>query len=683
MPSNVTPAIPASQLVNVVPSVLPAGGSPLQFWGLIVDANLDRNGYPVLPSGVVVLFDDLADVEGYFGGTSQEAGLGAVYFTGPTNATVTPSGLLAAQYSLYATPGYLLGGSVAGISLGQLQALDESISVVVDGNAPVTATVNLATATSFSNAAELIGVALGTTLGSRFSGIQKGEFTASLSGTTMTVSALIQGPQQAVAVANLQVSGNLMVVESVTEGYLAIGQVVTGTGLTAGTTILSYEGDGAPGGAGTYTLSQAPTAETGVTVSAFAPAPVIALGDVVAGTGLTANTYVAAFGTGTGGTGTYTLSTAATSESNETVTSYAPPVVYSVQHSAFKIHSGTQGSASSVAFATGALATSLNLTQSTGATSSAGAAASSPATFMNAILQQTQNWVSFMTTWEPTDADKSTSESSSFAWWTNAQKNGYRYCMWETNVLDTTESPASASSAEINSADLSGTVMIWTNPAITTLAGEKAAFSMSWAASLNFDAQNGRQTAAFKSYAGGLADVTNGQVADYLGGDPQAGTFGNGVNFYGDYTTRSQGFNEWQRGFVSGPFTWDDTYTDQIWLNNALQEAVMVGLAAANSVPYANPGYAQVHSWCLDPILAAVNFGAIVAGVTLSDAQIQAVNQATGLDAASVLQQRGWYLQIKPATAQVRGLRTSPPITFYWVDGGSIQSINIASITVQ
>lgn len=682
MPSNVIPAIPAAQLVDVVPSVLAAGGSPLQFWGNVVDSNLDPNGYPQMPMGEVLLFADATDVGSFFGAVSQEVGLAQVYFDAPINATKIPSGLLMEQYALFSVPGYLRGGNASGLSLGQLQAIDAALTVSIDGGGPVTETIDLATATSFSNAAELIGFQLG------IRGIQKGTFLASLnsSGNVMTVSAFApttaNGPAQATVTANLL--GTTMTVTAVTGGYLQVGQVLTGTGITAGTTIAAYEGGGQAGGVGTYTLSGAATTETAVTISAYAPLPVILVGDVVTGTGITAGTYVTGQTGGTaGGAGTYTLSQTVTTESAEAITQYAAGCTYNPVTGSFNINSGTVGANSSVSFGSGPAAASLLLMQATGAYQSPGSAASDPTTFMNGIIAQTQNWVSFTTTWEPTDEDKSTNRSSSFAWWCNAQNNGYRYCMWETSAEDVGFGGPSAAVAEINNADLSGTVMIWTDPSITTLPGEKAAFSMGWAAALDFTRLNGRQTAAFKSYTGGLPDVSDGTVALALAGAPQSGTFGYGMNFYGDYTTRSQGFPEYQRGTVSGPFVWDDTYTDQIWLNNSLQEAIMIGLAAAPSVPYAYPGYATVESWCLDPILAAVNFGAIVAGVELSNAQATAVNTAAGVEIDQTLTQRGWYLQVLPAVAATRAIRASPPCTLWWNDGGSIQAITLASITVQ
>lgn len=679
-----TPAIPASQLVNVLPSILLAGSSPLQFWGLLVDANLGANGYPLSPKGQIMLVTSSADAADYWGATSQEAGLFDVYFTGPVNATQTPSGALVSAYALNAVPAYLRGGTVSGLSLGQLQAIDASLTVTIDGGGAITESINLSSATSFSNAAEIIGYALG------IKGIQKGSFvgTVTNTSTTLTVNSLTQGAQQAVVTANLTSASPTMTVTAITGGYLQVGQVVSGTGITTGTTILSWNGGGVSGGPGTYTLSaNATSTETAETVTAYAPTPVIALGDVVTGTDIPTGTYILAFGTGTGGTGTYTMSAAATGAgSSEAINQYAPGCSYNSILGCFDIHSGTTGSGSSVSFCSGAAATSLLLTQATGAVQSLGAAADTPSEFMTWITSQTVNWVSFMTSWEPTDYDKATNESSSFAYWNNAQDDSFRYCMWETNVLDTESGGPSAAVEQILQADVSGTVMIYTNPNVTTLAGEKAAFAMSWAACLNFNELNGRQTLAYKSYTGGLPDVTNGTIAELLAGPPQNSQPGEsnfGMNFYGDYTTRSAGFDLYQRGSISGPFVWDDTYTDQIWLNNALQEAILTGLSQANSVPYANPGYDRVRSWCLDPILAAVDFGAIVAGVELSQAQIQAVDQAAGLAIDQTLVQQGYYLQISPATAQTRALRASPPCTLWWCDGGSVQAIDLASITVQ
>ena len=81
-------------------------------------------------------------------------------------------------------------------------------------------------------------------------------------------------------------------------------------------------------------------------------------------------------------------------------------------------------------------------------------------------------------------------------------------------------------------------------------------------------------------------------------------------------------------------------------------------------------------------INAALAFGAIRTGVTLSDEQISEVNQAAGVDAASVIQTAGNYLQILDPGAQVRGLRGSPIVNLWYADGDAVQTITMASIDI-
>ena len=91
----------------------------------------------------------------------------------------------------------------------------------------------------------------------------------------------------------------------------------------------------------------------------------------------------------------------------------------------------------------------------------------------------------------------------------------------------------------------------------------------------------------------------------------------------------------------------------------------------------------MVDASCQVPIQAATNFGAIRPGVAPSTLEIAEMNNAAGIDISSIMSTRGWYLQINPASAQTRGLRQSPPCTFWYMDGGSIQALFISSVEVQ
>ena len=131
------------------------------------------------------------------------------------------------------------------------------------------------------------------------------------------------------------ISGTTLTVTTASAGRIYIGQVLSGTGVTSGTTVTAY-GTGF-GGAGTYTVSAsqtvAPAVITGslaftasisgttMTVTAAPSVTAIYLGQTISGTEVAAGTTVTAFGTGTGGTGTYTLSVSQTVSSRAMVAS--------------------------------------------------------------------------------------------------------------------------------------------------------------------------------------------------------------------------------------------------------------------------------------------------------------------------------------------------------------------------
>jgi hypothetical protein len=134
-----------------------------------------------------------------------------------------------------------------------------------------------------------------------------GVVTGSISGTTLTVSAVDTGavlPGMTVtapAAYTASISGTTMTVTAVASGTLVVGLQVSGTGVTAGTKITAL-GTGA-GGTGTYTVNNSQTVGSRVLTS-----------DLLAGT------TISAFVSGTGGTGTYTINNSQTVSS---VTVYA------------------------------------------------------------------------------------------------------------------------------------------------------------------------------------------------------------------------------------------------------------------------------------------------------------------------------------------------------------------------
>jgi hypothetical protein len=145
----------------------------------------------------------------------------------------------------------------------------------------------------------------------------------------------ISSPANAVFTGSL--SGTTLTVTLVSSGTITANQALTGVGVTAETVITAL-GTGT-GGAGTYTVNISQTlaastlsssavgarftatiAGTTLTVSAVASGTIY-LGQTLQGAGITAGTIITALGTGTGGAGTYTISTAHTIVSG--ITMYA------------------------------------------------------------------------------------------------------------------------------------------------------------------------------------------------------------------------------------------------------------------------------------------------------------------------------------------------------------------------
>jgi hypothetical protein len=640
-------SIPASEIVQVNPSVLSASGSALELISLFLSSSTR------VPIGTVPSFPDAASVSKYFGAASDEAKAAALYFAGYVGAEQLPEALLFAQYNASAVSAYLRGGSLATMTLAQLQALTGSLTVVMDGYSRAITGQSLSAATSFSSAAAILQTA--------FAGTEPTE-----ASVTAAIGATATGTG----------SGNTLTLSAVV-GLVSVGDSVSGTGVPANTVITGL-GTGT-GGNGTYTTNNVTTASsTAITVSSnfmnvtVIGSGIVAVGQIIQGTSITVNTQIIAGGAGTGGVGTYKLTGNPQQVVSETVTCLAPniAVTYDSVSSAFVVTSELTGVISTAAFATGTLSTSLALTSATGAVLSQGADAATPSTFMTGITQLTQNWVAFMTVFDP-DNGSGNAQKLLFAQWNSLQNDQYAYVAWDTDVNPQNQNPATTSLGYLvnNTDSYAGTVPI-SSPDYSIAAGLCGSI-----ASIDTSLTEGRITFAFRQFPGAVPSVVNSVVANNL--------TANGYSFYGAYASRANNFNFFQNGFVSGSFKWLDSYINQIWFNSNLQGAVLNGLLNVGSVPYNSAGYSLIEAWCQGPINAALNFGAIRTGVTLSATQITQVNQAAGQNVASLLQTRGYYLQVSDASPTTRAARQSPPCKLWYCDGGAVQQITLDSIELQ
>jgi hypothetical protein len=138
-------------------------------------------------------------------------------------------------------------------------------------------------------------------------------FAATLTPTTATCSGSI-GPQTVSFTGSI--AGNVLTVSAVSAGTLNVGAVLTGgTGLVTNTTVVSQL-SGTTGGVGSYSVnipeqtvaSASLTGTYGLLTVTGTPTGTLAVGQTLSGSGITAGTYISAMGTGAGGSGTYYVS---------------------------------------------------------------------------------------------------------------------------------------------------------------------------------------------------------------------------------------------------------------------------------------------------------------------------------------------------------------------------------------
>lgn len=161
--------------------------------------------------------------------------------------------------------------------------------------------------------AKLTGANAAVAHSALFANYATGDVTAVAADTGASVT----GSMGATFTASADTDATKLVVTSVT-GLISIGETISGTGITAGTKIVSQV-SGTTGGAGTYQLDKTNTASA-ATVTSFGnvlkvtavSSGEIKVGDPVSGTGIPSGAVVASIVSGSGGVGVYTLDLPAT-----------------------------------------------------------------------------------------------------------------------------------------------------------------------------------------------------------------------------------------------------------------------------------------------------------------------------------------------------------------------------------
>jgi len=224
----------------------------------------------------------------------------------------------------YATTSSLNGSASAAMATGSITGSTMTVAALASGAFAVGQNV---TGT---------GVALGTVISALGTGtggagtytVGPSQTVGSITLTSLPISATATGsiaPNAAVFTGSI--SGTTLVVSSHSSGTVGVGQVVTGTGVAAGTVITTSIGVDhwvvSPSQTVTSTtMTSLPSvavitgsiSTTTMTVSALTSGTLM-VGEIVNGPGVTAGTTITALGTGSGGSGTYTVSPSQTAAS--------------------------------------------------------------------------------------------------------------------------------------------------------------------------------------------------------------------------------------------------------------------------------------------------------------------------------------------------------------------------------
>ncbi len=247
--------------------------------------------------------DPAPAIEGDFASANPRASM----LAGPGALTAGAAGVIVGRFGRASNADGTVTNGDPGVAsrIGFIHRNQPAIIVAWLGQATLTVTSGLEM-TLFDAGDFWCRFAAGATIGQKaFASYADGTAVAGTAGGTVAGATVTAS---AGAVVTGSIATTVLTVTAVTGGVLHVGDTISGSGVTAGTTITAL-GTGT-GGTGTYTVSVSQTASsTTITSSSLfldvtaVASGALALGDPISGTGVTAGTTIAA-PTNTGGTGT-------------------------------------------------------------------------------------------------------------------------------------------------------------------------------------------------------------------------------------------------------------------------------------------------------------------------------------------------------------------------------------------
>lgn len=148
--------IPLSVDFRITPNVVTPAGSALDANGLMLTDN------ELIPIGAVSEFTNARELAVLLGTDANEYKAAEIYFNGYNNSTVIPAKLMMSRVVTTAVAGWLLSGNLKGVPLSTLKAIPAgTITLDVDGTSITSTSVDLSTATSYTDIATLLQTGIG------------------------------------------------------------------------------------------------------------------------------------------------------------------------------------------------------------------------------------------------------------------------------------------------------------------------------------------------------------------------------------------------------------------------------------------------------------------------------------------------------------------------------------------
>jgi len=577
----------------------------------------------LVPTHSDIEFTSADDVGTYFGTTSTEYKYAVFYFGWISKTITRPQKISFARWVNAASAPQIYGAKQAqsltlwnAVTAGEFGLTMGAFSHTLSG-------------LDFSGAANLAAVAA----------IIQAAIRAEDYPVNFTGSIAISYPASFTGEIATDVGGDILTVSAGT-GTIEVGMTVAGAGVAGGTTIAEL-GTGT-GGNGTYilsTTSQTVASEAMTAGAAFNTLTVtaidgtLAIGQLIAGSGITGSPTITALGTGTGGIGTYILSTDSLTISSEAMTAGAASALWSLTtvtydsvRGSFNLTGGTTGDADiSVTAGTGGndIAAQLGwLAVST--IFSAGSAIQTVPEVLIESADASNNFGSF--TFLPTLTE---AEIVSAAEWNLARNNQFMYSVRCT--------AANASSLQAALADIGG-VTITLAPIATEY---PELVPMMILAATDYTALNSTVNYMFQFFnlTPSVSTNADADIYDALN-----------INYYGQTQTAGQLLQFYQRGVMQGlPVDPADqnTYANEIWLKDAAGAALMTLLLALPKIPANLAGKAQITAILQSVINQALFNGTISVGKTLTEVQKLYISEQTGDPKAWYqVQNLGWWVTV-------------------------------------